>query len=126
MDVTIVIKNRNVHSIFYYSGYVVSIVDDQGGDREDETDTDKEDDNTLVGVEEDEETDDQDSDLGVFGRPLILRASTCTPESPCGQCEGDCNKNAHCGEGLECFYRPDKTPIPGCIGEGVAGKTSVL
>ena len=130
VDVTIVIANRNGKSVFYYSGFVVSFAREKNtnnnGDREDNADNNNST-NALVDVEkDDDDDDDEESDLAEptedDGLPLKLRASTCTPENPCDQCEGDCNKNAHCAEGLECFYRPDRTPIPGCAGRGVAGK----
>lgn len=121
VDVTIVIANRNGRSVFYYSGFVVSFArekNNNNGDREDNADNNST--NTLVAVDDDDESD--LAEPTEDGLPLKLRASTCTPENPCDQCEGDCNKNAHCAEGLECFYRPDRTPIPGCAGRGVAGK----
>lgn len=35
-----------------------------------------------------------------------------------GVCEGDCDKDAHCDIGLECFQRDKHNPVPGCSGKG--------
>jgi len=50
-------------------------------------------------------------------------ARECTVEAPCGACEGDCDGNAHCQEGLLCFSRGvgSVEPVPGCIGLGIGG-----
>lgn len=66
IDVTAVIKNRGSVSIYYYTGYVVSIVDD-----------------TTV-----EEVETTTIPLGNGVVPLVLRASSCSDEDPCGLCEG--------------------------------------
>jgi hypothetical protein len=210
LDVTVVIKNRDNSSVFYYSGFVVSMVDEgdmpkpSGGDDNKLTEppmvSDLNGDPVVVvdAVNEDEEkegtdvadtpgffgsnaadrNDDEENNAGFFdlngdptvvvdavdeenegedtgngnaaifdpalGLPLILRGSACTVDKPCGMCEGkfahstivlvvrfvthvlqlttgDCNKNAACEEGLECFFRPDETSVPGCSGAGVAG-----
>jgi len=34
----------------------------------------------------------------------------------CGECEGDCDYDADCSEGLVCFQREDGETIPGCTG----------
>jgi hypothetical protein len=40
----------------------------------------------------------------------------CTPTSPCGVCQGDCDENNDCLSGFECFKRSDGeyTQVPGC------------
>ena len=93
VDVTIVIMNRNGKSIYYYSGFVVSFArkknTNNDGDREDNDDNST---SILVDIEDDglEVEDDPTEEDGI---PLKLRASTCKPENPCGQCEGDCKCN---------------------------------
>jgi hypothetical protein len=34
-----------------------------------------------------------------------------------GKCEGDCDWDSECASGLECFYRSDNSPVPGCYGD---------
>ena len=38
-----------------------------------------------------------------------------------GVCEGDCDTNEDCAEGLVCFDRRGYTPVPGCDGTGRRG-----
>jgi len=38
------------------------------------------------------------------------------PESPLGECEGDCDNDGECGEGLVCFQRDKNQAVPGCNG----------
>ena len=38
---------------------------------------------------------------------------------PLGNCEGDCDTDADCEEGLICFQRNRYTPVPGCSGQGI-------
>jgi len=49
---------------------------------------------------------------------LRLRLPFCTVASPCTICQGDCNKDAHCQEGLKCFQRSSNESIPGCSDVG--------
>jgi len=44
----------------------------------------------------------------------------CTVESPCIQCQGDCDSNQDCTGTLSCFKRGDGmlTPVPGCKSGG--------
>jgi hypothetical protein len=70
IDVTAVIKNRDSVSIFYYTGYVISIVDE----------------NAVDEVEEQEEISNFSPNTGVV--PLVLRASSCNDQSPCSICQG--------------------------------------
>ena len=37
---------------------------------------------------------------------------------PCPHCEGDCDRDTDCGEGLRCFQRDGYTQVPGCKGTG--------
>merc|ERR1712144_115725 len=39
------------------------------------------------------------------------------PEGMLQLCEGDCDRDSDCGEGLKCFQREDNEDIPGCIGD---------
>ncbi len=36
----------------------------------------------------------------------------------CGECEGDCDSDVDCEDGLECFFRSGYETVPGCTGEG--------
>ena len=40
---------------------------------------------------------------------------------PLGRCEGDCDSDSDCAEGLTCFQRDGKEAVPGCNGEGDSG-----
>ena len=35
-----------------------------------------------------------------------------------GLCEGDCDRDTDCQDGLKCFQRNGYTPVPGCVGRG--------
>lgn len=37
---------------------------------------------------------------------------------PLGRCEGDCDNDGECDDGLKCFQRDGVKPVPGCLGEG--------
>jgi len=52
--------------------------------------------------------------------PLVdIGSDGCTANSPCGQCEGDCDNDADCGAGLRCFLRDTSFElIPGCSAGG--------
>lgn len=39
---------------------------------------------------------------------------------PLGECEGDCDNDKECGEGLYCFHRSALQPVPGCVGNGLS------
>jgi len=54
------------------------------------------------------------------GRPLIdLGGEGCTAESPCRECEGDCDSDADCNDGLRCSMRSTShKSIPGCWSGG--------
>ena len=41
---------------------------------------------------------------------------------PLGKCQGDCDSNSECAEGLVCFQRGGTEEVPGCEGLGVSGK----
>jgi Bacterial protein of unknown function (DUF839) len=41
---------------------------------------------------------------------------------PLRRCEGDCDRNSDCSQGLLCFQRSALEPVPGCLGEGAYGK----
>lgn len=47
----------------------------------------------------------------------------CSIALKCGECEGDCDTDAHCMGGLKCFFRDDGSvnAIPGCVGLGTPG-----
>ena len=54
-------------------------------------------------------------------------ARECTESEPCGACEGDCDNDLQCGEGLKCFSRVQGSVdlVPGCLGLGIDGKFTV-
>lgn len=57
-------------------------------------------------------------------KELVTLSKDCTPESPCGQCFGDCGSDDECKGNLECFRRSENmgnslSPVPGCSGAGV-------
>jgi len=41
----------------------------------------------------------------------------------CGQCEGDCDDDDDCKNGLRCFLRDALEPVPGCSGDGHGGES---
>lgn len=41
---------------------------------------------------------------------------------PLGKCQGDCDSNSDCAEGLVCFERSGTEEVPGCEGLAVSGK----
>jgi len=45
--------------------------------------------------------------------------SGCSPASPCGQCQGDCDTDADCQNGLFCFQRDSSSQgVPNCVKGG--------
>jgi hypothetical protein len=54
---------------------------------------------------------------------LVLFGDNKFPESnyPLGECQGDCDGDEDCGDGLLCFERDDDTTVPNCVGDGVWG-----
>ena len=45
---------------------------------------------------------------------LVNRGST--PSYPLTKCQGDCDSDSHCADGLKCFQRSNGEAIPGCHG----------
>ena len=54
---------------------------------------------------------------------LVLRTRPCNSNLPCGKCEGSCNGNEQCAEGLACYRRVDLSIVPGCSGNGFSGNS---
>ena len=54
---------------------------------------------------------------------LVIKGDENEPENafPLGQCEGDCDEDTDCKEGLVCFQREDIELVPGCMGVGDSG-----
>merc|ERR550534_2905838 len=52
--------------------------------------------------------------------PLVdFGGEGCTTDSPCGECEGDCDSDADCMAGLRCFQRDtSEESVPGCASGG--------
>jgi hypothetical protein len=44
-----------------------------------------------------------------------------TGNHPLGECQGDCDHDSDCKEGLQCFQRYGLDPVPGCTGVGSSG-----
>merc|ERR1711981_1488314 len=49
--------------------------------------------------------------------PTTIINTGVNPEGMLQLCEGDCDRDSDCGEGLKCFQREDNEDIPGCIGD---------
>ena len=49
---------------------------------------------------------------------VINYVGECGGEYLCGECEGDCDSDDDCEEGLQCFDRSGFEDVPGCSGEG--------
>lgn len=52
-------------------------------------------------------------------------ARECTESEPCGACEGDCDDDMQCANGLKCFSRVKGSvdSVPGCSGVGIDGES---
>jgi hypothetical protein len=48
--------------------------------------------------------------------PLQFPAVRCTPEKPCGECQGDCKIDLDCKDDLVCFQKDGDVSVPGCTG----------
>eukprot|EP01047_Picozoa_sp_COSAG01_P005977 COSAG01_NODE_212_length_21797_cov_14.197806_12_plen_228_part_00 len=44
----------------------------------------------------------------------IRTSSDCSAKSPCGQCQGECDADNECEQGLSCLERHGRQPVPGC------------
>jgi len=51
-----------------------------------------------------------------------LGTSGCTTSAKCGLCQGDCDNDDDCGDGLSCFQRSGFTQVPGCAKGGRGDK----
>jgi hypothetical protein len=49
---------------------------------------------------------------------MELRGDQGNPSHTLGLCEGDCDNDSNCADGLVCFQRSGFTPVPGCDGVG--------
>ena len=51
---------------------------------------------------------------------LVLAGDNNKPSSayPLNECEGDCDKDEDCSDGLVCFHRRNQEEVPGCTGLG--------
>merc|ERR1712080_319648 len=69
------------------------------------------------------EDDDDDVDIGEnFLTLLFLGKDGCTDENPCSLCQGDCDSDKQCGNGLICQQREGDEPVPLCEGEAKTGE----
>ena len=50
-------------------------------------------------------------------KPLVFPIRTCTVDSPCDECQGDCRYDLDCKGDLVCFQKDGSIPIPGCVGD---------
>ena len=60
----------------------------------------------------------EDNDL------IITRDVDCTTNQPCQKCEGDCDSDSQCIGSFICFQRDGLTNVPGCVGNGISGKSN--
>lgn len=51
-----------------------------------------------------------------------LGGEYCSESNKCGLCQGDCDTNDDCKEGLICFQRDSNEDIPGCAGKDGSSK----
>ncbi|KAG7349099.1 peptidoglycan-binding domain protein [Nitzschia inconspicua] len=60
------------------------------------------------------------------GKDPIVNATGADPEHlyPLGRCQGDCDEDSHCMEGLKCFQRDANDAVPGCSGGEQDGTVS--
>ena len=47
-------------------------------------------------------------------KPLLNKGDSGCGYKTCGECEGDCDGDGHCKDGLKCFQRSYSEKIPGC------------
>ena len=55
---------------------------------------------------------------------LALSSGECNSGNKCGKCEGNCETNEDCADGLICYQRDANEPVFGCAGEGGDGDVS--
>ena len=57
------------------------------------------------------------------GKQLINKGgSGCTASNKCTNCQGDCDRDSDCVDGLKCFQRNGYGPVPGCSPNGDGDK----
>ena len=62
--------------------------------------------------------------MDLYGTTLYNGGTSfCTPTTPCHRCQGDCDTDNDCNQGLKCFQRNGHTAVPGCD-DGGAGDVS--
>jgi hypothetical protein len=81
--------------------------------------------NAWVDDKDDEEYNDEDETVDAVE---LNYERECTEDEPCGVCEGDCDDDSHCADGLTCFMRGDGNVdlVPGCSGLGIAGEYIIM
>ena len=64
------------------------------------------------------------TDLSGWGSKPLAHACSSDGAGNCGLCQGDCNSDDDCQDGLECFSRGqgEMTSVPGCISGGEGDK----
>ena len=145
LDVTVVLNNRNGLSQFYYSHFILNAVEAEEEEEEEETATttptsESTSSPTMPSTEayypiDDEMVDEEGDDIEEEEAaatvtmaptlpPLVTSSPTCTPNVPCGVCQGDCDSARDCKGDLACFERGywDTTQVPGCSGSGSMGR----
>ena len=53
--------------------------------------------------------------------PMLEHVDECSADTPCTECQGDCNNDEDCADNLVCFARLDDGNVPGCTGTGETG-----
>jgi hypothetical protein len=59
------------------------------------------------------------SDAGTSELPLVNKGKDGQSSGLLQQCEGDCDKDAHCAPGLVCHSRDDNAKVPFCLSGGI-------
>ena len=55
--------------------------------------------------------------------PIKNRGKDGCNDGKCKLCEGDCDRDSDCKNGLRCFLREGLEPVPGCSGDGHGGES---
>ena len=62
-------------------------------------------------------------DREIYNTALLNHGSSGSSDGTMGLCEGDCDSDDDCTGDLQCFFRDDTTPVPGCLTGGDADES---